>query len=70
MLDAARRGAGKMHATDLRFETMDVQSLPFADHSFDRVLATRLLVHVPDPGSRCMRSAGSQPAVAVPPSPT
>lgn len=41
------------HITDetknLHFELMDVQSLSFPDQHFDRVMATQLLVHVPDP---------------------
>jgi SAM-dependent methyltransferase len=48
MLDEARRRAATTGATNLRFRSMDVQSLPFPDRSFDRVLATQLLVHVPD----------------------
>lgn len=54
MLDEARRRAEAAGANHLHFETMDVQSLPFADFSYDRVLATQLLVHVPDP-RRAMR---------------
>jgi ubiquinone/menaquinone biosynthesis C-methylase UbiE len=49
MLEEARRRAEAAGARHLRFEPMDVQSLPFPDGSFDRVLATQLLVHVPDP---------------------
>jgi ubiquinone/menaquinone biosynthesis C-methylase UbiE len=41
------------HITDetknLHFELMDVQALSFPDQRFDRVMATQLLVHVPDP---------------------
>ena len=49
MLQEARRRTETMAATNLRFESIDVQSLPFPDNSFDRVLATQLLVHVPEP---------------------
>ncbi len=49
MLDEARRRAGSAGAKFVRFEPMDVQSLPFPDRSYDRVLATQLLVHVRDP---------------------
>ncbi len=34
---------------NLHFEPMDVQALPFPDKRFDRVMATQLLVHVPNP---------------------
>jgi ubiquinone/menaquinone biosynthesis C-methylase UbiE len=48
MLATAQR-----HITDetknLHFELMDVQALSFPDQRFDRVMATQLLVHVPDP---------------------
>ena len=48
MLREARRRsvAGR---TNLEFMPINVQALPFAEASFDRVLATQLLVHVPDP---------------------
>lgn len=49
MLQEARQRMATTGATNLHFESMDVQSLPFPDKSFDRVLATQLLVHVPDP---------------------
>lgn len=49
MLQEARRRADTAGASHLRFETMDMQALQFPDYSFDRVLATQLLVHVPDP---------------------
>lgn len=46
-------GVAQRHITDeaknLHFEFMDVQALPFTDKRFDRVMATQLLVHVPDP---------------------
>ncbi len=49
MLEEARRRAATMGFSNLRFEPMDVLSLAFAKESFDRVLATQLLVHVPNP---------------------
>lgn len=49
MLQEARRRTAATPATNLRFESMDVQCLPFPDQCFDRVLASQLLVHVPDP---------------------
>jgi ubiquinone/menaquinone biosynthesis C-methylase UbiE len=49
MLAEARTRAAAMELANLRFESIDVQALPFADGSFDRVLATQLIVHVPDP---------------------
>jgi ubiquinone/menaquinone biosynthesis C-methylase UbiE len=48
MLEEARkRYANKV--PNLEFEGMDVHALPLRDRSVDRVLATQLLVHVPDP---------------------
>jgi ubiquinone/menaquinone biosynthesis C-methylase UbiE len=49
MLEEARRRTAAAGAHHLRFQSMDVQALPFQDGSYDRVLATQLLVHVPDP---------------------
>jgi ubiquinone/menaquinone biosynthesis C-methylase UbiE len=49
MLQEARQRSALAGATNLRFQPMDAQSLPFPDLRFDRVLATQLLVHVPDP---------------------
>jgi ubiquinone/menaquinone biosynthesis C-methylase UbiE len=49
MLQEARRRAQAAGIPNLRFERVDVQALPFPDGTFDRVLATQLLVHVPDP---------------------
>jgi len=48
MIDEARKRM-KAESANLSFESMDVESLPFPDESFDRVMATQLLVHVPDP---------------------
>jgi ubiquinone/menaquinone biosynthesis C-methylase UbiE len=49
MIREARKRADAAGASNLIFETMDVQSLPFPDQSIDRVTATQLLIHVPDP---------------------
>lgn len=46
--ESRRRSAGK--SGPVRFEVADVAHLPFADESFDRIHATTLLQHVPDPG--------------------
>lgn len=44
MLEEARSRGG-----DLEFHQADVQALPFESNSFQRVTATALLIHVPDP---------------------
>ncbi|MHB9054836.1 MAG: methyltransferase domain-containing protein [Paludibacteraceae bacterium] len=49
MINEARKRAAKNPQENLRFEIMDVQDLAFPDSYFDRVLATQLLIHVPDP---------------------
>ena len=49
MIREARKRAETGGAANLAFEVMDVQSLPFPDQSIDRVMATQLLIHVPDP---------------------
>ncbi|MEP6756587.1 MAG: methyltransferase domain-containing protein [Chthonomonadales bacterium] len=51
MLQVARQRAAATGIANLRFEHMDIQSLAYGDESFDRVLATQLLIHVPDPRS-------------------
>ena len=48
MIQEARKRAAA-GALNLTFELLDVESLSFPDESFDRVMATQLLVHVPDP---------------------
>ena len=35
-------------ATEFQFETADIQELPYADNSFDIVVANHMLYHVPD----------------------
>jgi ubiquinone/menaquinone biosynthesis C-methylase UbiE len=49
MIREARKRAETEDAVNVTFDKMDVQSLPFADQSMDRVMATQLLIHVPDP---------------------
>lgn len=49
MLQEARKRSAESGLSNLHIEPMDVQALPFADETFDRVLATQLLIHVPDP---------------------
>ena len=49
MVREARKRAETAGAANLTFDVMDVQSLPFPDQSIDRVMATQLLIHVPDP---------------------
>jgi len=50
MIDEARR---RTDATtpNISFEVGSVHELPFANGTFDRVIATQLLLHVPDPWS-------------------
>jgi SAM-dependent methyltransferase len=47
MLDEARAGLVEV-GRSLRFEQVDVQDLPFADDTFDAVIANHMLYHVPD----------------------
>ena len=54
MIQEATKRAETNGRANLRFEIMDVQSLAIPDLHFDRVLATQLLIHVPDP-RRAMR---------------
>ncbi|HEY3288793.1 MAG TPA: methyltransferase domain-containing protein, partial [Anaerolineae bacterium] len=49
MLQEAKHRASAAATPNLRFEQMSVQSIPYADRYFDRVMATQLLVHVPEP---------------------
>ncbi len=48
MTQEARRRAAD-GPSNIQFEQMDAQALPLPDETFDRVLATQLLIHVPDP---------------------
>jgi ubiquinone/menaquinone biosynthesis C-methylase UbiE len=48
MIDEARRRTPR-EAHQVRYETADVQALPFADHCFDACRVERVLMHVPDP---------------------
>jgi ubiquinone/menaquinone biosynthesis C-methylase UbiE len=36
------------HALRFKFETVDAQSIPYEDHTFDIVVANHMLYHVPD----------------------
>lgn len=49
MIQEAKKRANTNTLRNLSFEIMDVQSLTFPDSSFDRVLSTQLLIHVPEP---------------------
>jgi ubiquinone/menaquinone biosynthesis C-methylase UbiE len=48
-LDFARAEASKRRVRNVRFEQASVYKLPFADSSFDAVLAHTLLMHLNDP---------------------
>jgi ubiquinone/menaquinone biosynthesis C-methylase UbiE len=50
MISEARSRADAS-APNISFRVGSVQELPFANGSFDRVIATQLLLHVPDPWS-------------------
>lgn len=55
MVAAATRKAKKTHA-DVAFDTAVVESLPFADASFDAVSSTLMLHHLPRPArEQCVR---------------
>ncbi len=49
MIQEAKTRSSSSGVTNVDFNVMDVQKIPFPDQSFDRVLATQLLIHVPDP---------------------
>ena len=46
MLDAARENAA--HLPEAHFQRMDIQNIPFAEGSFECVIANMMLYHVPD----------------------
>ncbi len=46
MLEAARENAE--HLPQARFQTVDIQEIPFEENAFDHVIANMMLYHVPD----------------------
>lgn len=56
MVTAARRRAAAAGLSHLRFETADMQDLPFGDASFDRVVCRFGIMFAPEPG-RALREA-------------
>lgn len=48
MLDRAKQKADKL-GTEVHLQLMDIESLKFADHTFDTVVATFVFCSVPDP---------------------
>ena len=46
MLNAARQNLGEQ--PNVRYTQIDIQDIPFPDRSFDAVIATMMLYHVPD----------------------
>lgn len=46
MLDKCKELLG--HRTNLAFKQMDIQEIPYADQTFDIVIANHMLYHVPD----------------------
>lgn len=48
MIDAARNNAAESASPNVTFEVMDAESLALADATFDRVLCSFGLMHVPD----------------------
>lgn len=47
MVALARQGLGG-NGRSFRFETVDIQSIPYGDERFDAVIANHMLYHVPD----------------------
>lgn len=45
MLDAARETMGE--CSKITYQMVDIQQIPFSDHSFDMVIANMMLYHVP-----------------------
>ena len=70
MIDVARKNAPGDHADNLSFEVMDTQHLELDDSSFDNILCSLGLMHIPDPlaASREMRrvaAPGARLAVLI-----
>ncbi len=48
MVAEAKAALANTNAAEFQFETADLQELPYADNSFDIVVANHMLYHVPD----------------------
>lgn len=48
MLEGTKKRLKSILPTNTEYKTIDVQKLPFADESFDIVIANHMLYHVPD----------------------
>ncbi|MCR4584764.1 MAG: methyltransferase domain-containing protein [Lachnospiraceae bacterium] len=63
MLETAEKNLGRLD--NIEYRKADIQSLPFADESFDVVIANAMLYHVPDIGTglkevrRVLKKGGS-----------